>query len=115
LPRRTPSTSRPGDRFEVELTREAEKDLKRLRPWKEQATRALVELEEDPYLGHALTGSLRGTRSLEFSLRGSGVYRAVYVVIENARVCLVFIVGPHENIYDKAERRVAALKRAGRI
>jgi mRNA-degrading endonuclease RelE of RelBE toxin-antitoxin system len=105
----------PADRFEVELTRDAEKDLKRLRPWTEQATRALVKLEADPYLGHPLTGRLSGTRSLEFALRGSGVHWEVYVVVENARVCLVFIVRPHENIYDKAVRRGAALKRAGRI
>jgi addiction module RelE/StbE family toxin len=103
------------ERFTVELTREAEKDLKRLRPWTEQATRAILKLEEAPYLGHPLTGSLKGTRSLEFSLKGSGVYRAVYVVTDDRRVCLIIIIGPHENIYDKAERRVAALRRAGRV
>jgi hypothetical protein len=52
---------------------------------------------------------------LEFSLRGGGAYRAVYVVLEEERLCLVFLVGPHENIYDRAERRVAALRRSGRI
>ena len=98
----------PSERFTVELTAQAEKDLKRLRPWTEQATGALLQLEEDPYRGHTLSGSLRGTRSLEFSLKGGGVYRAVYLALEDERVCLVFIVGPHENIY-KAERRVAAL------
>ena len=103
------------ERFAVELTREAEKDLKRLRPWAEQATNAILQLEENPNLGHPLTGSLKGTRSLEFSLRGSGVYRAVYIVLDDNRTCLVFMVGPHENIYDRAERRVSALKRAGRI
>lgn len=105
----------PVERFEVELTADAEKDLKRLRPWTDQATRAILRLEDDPYRGHPLTGSLRGVRSLEFTLKGSGAYRAVYVVLDDDRVCLVFLVGPHENIYDKAERRVAALKRAGRI
>jgi mRNA-degrading endonuclease RelE of RelBE toxin-antitoxin system len=103
------------ERFAVELTREVEKDLKRLRPWTDQALRAILRLEENPNLGHALTGSLKGARSLEFSLRGSGVCRALYVVLDDSRTCLVFMVGPHENIYDKAERRVAALKRAGRI
>jgi mRNA-degrading endonuclease RelE of RelBE toxin-antitoxin system len=48
-------------------------------------------------------------------LRGGGAYRAVYVVLEEHHTCLVFIVGPHENTYDKAERRLAALRRAGRI
>jgi mRNA-degrading endonuclease RelE of RelBE toxin-antitoxin system len=101
------------ERFEVKLTREAAKDLKRLRPWAEQAAQAISVLEEDPYRGHPLTGSLKGARALEFSLKGSGVYRAVYGINEDLRRCVVFIVGPHENIYDRAERRAAALKRTG--
>jgi mRNA-degrading endonuclease RelE of RelBE toxin-antitoxin system len=105
----------PTERFSVELTREAERDLKRLRPWTEQALRTILRLEENLNLGHPLTGSLKGARSLEFSLRGSGVFRALYVVLDDNQSCLVFMVGPHENIYDKAERRVAALKRAGRL
>lgn len=104
-----------SERYDVQLTRQAEKDLKALRPWTAQATRVILQLEEDPNRGHTLTGSLRGTRSLEFSLKGGGAYRVVYVVLDEERVCLVFIVGPHENIYDKAERRYTALKRAGEI
>jgi mRNA-degrading endonuclease RelE of RelBE toxin-antitoxin system len=46
-------------------------------------------------------------------LKGSGEFRTVYLLLEDDRVCLVFVVGPHENIDDKAERRVAALKRSG--
>lgn len=101
--------------FAVEPTREAEKDLLRLRPWTAQATQAVFRLENDPYSGHSLTGSLKGARALGFTLKGGGAYRAVYVVLEETRTCLVFIVGPHENIYEEAERRLAALRRAGRI
>jgi mRNA-degrading endonuclease RelE of RelBE toxin-antitoxin system len=97
--------------YRVELTEQAEKDLTRLRPFVAEATRALLALETDPLRGHTLTGSLRGTRSLEFSLKGSGVCRAVYVVLDDEHVCLIFIVGTHENIYAKAERRAAALRR----
>jgi mRNA-degrading endonuclease RelE of RelBE toxin-antitoxin system len=103
------------ERFRVTLTRDAEKDLKRLRPWTQQATNAILALEDDPYRGHVLSGSLKGARSLEFSLRGGGTYRAVYGVNEELRRCLVFIIGPHENIYDKAERRISALRRDGLI
>lgn len=99
------------ERFEVELTDQAEKDLKRLRPWTDQAVQALLQLESNPHRGHTLAGSLRGARSLEFSLKGGGQYRAVYLVLDDEKVCLVFIVGPHENIYEKAERRVAALRK----
>jgi mRNA-degrading endonuclease RelE of RelBE toxin-antitoxin system len=100
-------------RYTVELVRDAEKDLKKLRPWTEQATRQLLRLEEDPMAGHPLTGVLRGTRALEFTLKGGGAYRAVYTVLDDDRVCVVLIVGPHENIYLKAERRYRAwLRRA---
>ena len=102
-------------RFGVQLTREAEKDLEKLRPHVERASRVIAALSDDPFRGHALAGDLKGTRSLEFSLPGSGAYRAVYVVIDNERICLIFIVGPHENIYDRAKRRLQALKRSGRI
>ncbi|MGH2532659.1 MAG: type II toxin-antitoxin system RelE family toxin [Thermomicrobiales bacterium] len=101
--------------YTVELTPQAEKDLMRLRPWTAQATRVLQRLEENPTSGHSLAGNLKGTRSLEFALKGGGVYRAVYVVLDDERTCLVFIVGPHENTYDRAERRVDALRRSGRI
>lgn len=104
-----------SSRYRIELTREAEKDLKKLRPHVERASRTIGALADEPYRGHALAGDLKGTRSLEFSLPGSGVYRAVYVVIDDEHVCLIFIVGPHENIYDRAKRRLQALRRSGRI
>ena len=104
-----------SQRFEVVLTRQAERDLRDLRPWTAQATRVLLQLEEQPLRGHPLTGSLSGARALEFSLRGGGAYRAAYVVLNDERVCLVFLVGPHENIYARAERRLAALRRSGEI
>lgn len=103
------------DRYTVELTRQAEKDLKDLRPWTKQATTEILRLEQEPRRGHTLSGSLRGARALEFSLKGSGVFRAVYTILDEERVCLVFIVGPHENIYVKAQRRYDALRRAGDI
>jgi hypothetical protein len=62
---------------------------------------------DDPFLGHTLSGNLNRLRSLEFTLKGSGAHRALYVVFEAEQVCLVFIVGPHENIYRKAERQLA--------
>jgi mRNA-degrading endonuclease RelE of RelBE toxin-antitoxin system len=105
------TSSRSG----IQLTREAQKDLKNLRPHGERASRVIRGLADDPFRGHALTGDLKGTRALEFSLPGSGAYHAVYVVIDDDQICLIFIVGPHENIYDRAKRRLQALKRSGRI
>jgi mRNA-degrading endonuclease RelE of RelBE toxin-antitoxin system len=102
-------------RFQVELTDGAKKDLKKLRQHREQIGEALGRLEENPLAGHTLQGTLYRLRSLEFTVRGSGAFRAVYGVLETDAVCLVVIVGPHENIYDRAERRVEALRAAGVI
>ena len=102
-------------RFTVQLTREAEKDLKRLRSHTDRVIRAILKLEDDPLLGHPLAGCLKGTRSLEFSLPGSGVYRAIYTIGDENHFCLDIIIGPHESIYDRAERRVKALRQAGLI
>jgi mRNA-degrading endonuclease RelE of RelBE toxin-antitoxin system len=99
-------------RFAVELLRQAENDLDALKNHRAEAVREILRLEENPELGHLLSGSLRGTRSLEFNLKGSGAYRAVYTVVDERYVCIVFIVGPHENIYKKAERRWAAVKKS---
>jgi hypothetical protein len=73
----------------------------------------LGRLEENPLAGHILRGTLYSLRSLEFTVKGSGAFRAVYGVLDADAVCLVVIVGPHENIYDRAERRVEALRAAG--
>jgi hypothetical protein len=69
---------------------------------------------DEPLAGHALRSSLYNLRALEFTVKGSGAFRAVYGVLETDAVCLV-IVGSHENIYDRAERRVEALRAAGVI
>lgn len=102
-----------GERFRVELTRSAEKDVRRLRPWTERAVEALARLEEDPHRGHPLAGSLRGMWSLEFSLPG-GAYRAAYMVVSDERVCVVFLIGPHEGFYQRATRRAAEIERRRR-
>ncbi len=95
--------------WRVELTRKAEKDVRGLRPWTAQVLRAIAVLEDDHQRGHTLKGSLRSVRSLEFNLRGGGAYRAAYIAVPDERVCVVFIVGSHENFYAKAERRYEAL------
>ena len=98
-------------RVEVQLTRAAQKDLRDLRHDMQGVARQLARLEENPTAGHPLKGSLAGARSLELTLRGGGAYRAVYVVHRDT-VCIVFIIGPHENIYRKAESRLAALRQS---
>lgn len=67
-----------SERYNVQLTRSAEKDLRRLRHWTTRALAALAHLETEPYRGHGLAGRLRDVRSLEFSLP-DGAYRAAYI------------------------------------
>jgi hypothetical protein len=75
--------------------------------------RAIAVLETDPLAGHALSGALHGLRSLGFTVKGSGAFRAVYGLPDDGTVCLIVVVGPHENIYDQAERRIKSLRAAG--
>jgi len=79
--------------YRVEVTRKAEKDIEGLRPYSDRVVRELLALEQEPTRGHSLLRELKGARSLEFSLPG-GAHRALYVVKERDRVCLVFYVGP---------------------
>jgi phage-related protein len=96
--------------YELRLTRNAEKDILGLRGLTEHATIELLALKHDPHKGHPLQGSLRGIRALEFSLKGVA-YRAAYVALVDEQVCLVFMVGPHEGFYEKAEQRVKGLRK----
>ncbi len=98
-----------SDRYGIELTRRAEKDLDDLKQDRDRVVRKLERLRDDPQAGHTLKGALRGARALEFNLRGGGAYRAVYTIIDDERLCIVFVVGSHEKIYKVAERRYAAL------
>lgn len=95
--------------FEIRLTRKAKKDLIRLRDLTEKAMDEILELKKNPRKGHVLSGSLRGARALSFSLKGVS-YRTAYVVMENEQVCLVFMIGPHEGFYKKAQRRAKSIK-----
>ena len=104
----------PPDPFSVHLTRKAQKDLDDLRNFADRATNAILKLENEPQRGHELRGSLRGARSLEFSLAG-GAYRAAYVILDKERICLVFMIAPHENFYREATRRLEALQRSRAI
>lgn len=95
----------PDEPYRVKLTPAAEKDLDRLKNRRDQAVRTILRLEQQPHLGHPLVGGLRGVRSLKVSLPGGAVHRAAYILVEEERVVVVFLVGPHENFYKKAERR----------
>ena len=94
----------------VELTPPAQRDLKALWDISEEVTDHIRELKIDPEKGHPLSGSLQGVRALEFSMQGSGQYRAAYLYSASENKVTVFMVGSHENFYDEANRRVKLMK-----
>ena len=96
--------------FLVELTSQAVKDLKRLSRIEDEILEHLGELKENHAKGHGLAQNLQGARSLEFNIKGSGAYRAAYVVQEDEQKVTVFLIGTHENFYDEAGRRVKLIK-----
>jgi mRNA-degrading endonuclease RelE of RelBE toxin-antitoxin system len=100
--------------WSIQFTPPAVKDIKRLKENAGKMLKAIGQLAADPNKGHTLEGTLKGVRSLEHNPPG-GAYRAAYVLSTQDKVCLVFVVGPHEGFYDKATRRVSALRRAGTI
>lgn len=44
-------------------------------------------------------------------MKGGGSYRAVYTILEDDRVCIIFLIGSRENIYEIVQRRWDALKK----
>lgn len=94
----------------VELTALAIKDLKKLSTIEDEIIIELKVLKTKPHAGHALSQNLQGVRALEFSIKGSGEYRAAYVVQEAEMKITIFMIGTHENFYETAAKRVKSLK-----
>lgn len=96
--------------FRVELLSHAQKDLKGLWRIREEVVTALRQLETVPDKGHDLSQDLQGIRSLEFSIKGSGMFRAAYLLIEEDQACSVLAIGPHQNFYDLVRKRMKLVK-----
>ncbi len=100
------------NRYTVHITKAVEEDLKEFDSYRSKVIQEIIILEDNPQAGHALKGKLKGLRSLEFSLP-SGACRAIYKIRDDKHICLIIIVGYHENIYDKAQRRIESLIKSG--
>ena len=103
-----------NESYEVQITKSVEDDLKDFGSYRKKVIEEILVLEKNPMAGHPLKGKLKGMLSLEFSLP-NGACRAVYKVKEDMQICLVIIIGYHENIYEKAQRRVEYLIKNGMI
>ncbi|MBF0503227.1 MAG: type II toxin-antitoxin system RelE/ParE family toxin [Candidatus Riflebacteria bacterium] len=96
--------------FRVELLGAAQKDLKRLWKIREEVVAALLNLEKTPDKGHDLAQDLQGILALEFPIKGSGQFRAAYLMVEEDETCTVIAIGPHENFYDLVRTRLKLVK-----
>jgi mRNA-degrading endonuclease RelE of RelBE toxin-antitoxin system len=95
-----------SDPFLVEFSKDAKKDLKKYRSAAPLVGKAVARLAVDPELGEMLSGDLAVFRSLHIAVKGSGEFRAVYLIEADARVCLVFAIGPREGFYQSLKRRL---------
>lgn len=55
-----------SDKFAIQVTKAAEKDLDGPEPYRKRVVSELRALEGDPHKGHAFHGKLREYRALEF-------------------------------------------------
>lgn len=94
------------ERYRVELSAAAQRDLKGFRHAVNPILDVLSRLESDPTRGHNLSGDLGGLRAIEIFVKGSGAFRAAYEVDEVELTCLVVAIGPHEGFYERLRRRM---------
>jgi len=105
-----------GEKYEIHTTRAVEKELDKLpKDHFEVVKDEILSLEDNPLKGKPLKGKLKDCRSTKFTLPGKGDYRVIYVPKESSKACLVFFIGPRENIYEEAVRKVEALRKQGLI
>jgi mRNA interferase RelE/StbE len=83
--------------YRVLLSRQAEKFYKKLqRNVRGRVRKALIGLEDEPYVGKRLHGGLRGSYSLRV-----GKIRIVYNILEKDKAVYVIAIGPRKTIYKR--------------
>jgi len=105
------------DSYSVELLKTAEDDLDNLKHKRDEAVEKLRELEKNPKeKASTLSGhDLQPLYCYSFNLKGSGSYRAIFDLLEEDKVCLLLVIGPRENFYPKARKKIKDLKKKGLI
>jgi mRNA-degrading endonuclease RelE of RelBE toxin-antitoxin system len=90
--------------YRIYITPSARKEAKRLpKHVREAAVQATRVLENDPYAGERLTGSLHMLYSLHFS-NGGSQYRIAYSVDLERSLVMVHLIQARENFYEKLKR-----------
>ena len=90
--------------FQVHITPSARKEAKKLaKQAREFVVEASKTLEQNPYAGERLTGSLHMLYSFHFSAGGVQYWMA-YHVDEKQKLVIVHLVQSRENFYKKLKR-----------
>ncbi|MFN4218687.1 MAG: type II toxin-antitoxin system RelE family toxin [Candidatus Bipolaricaulia bacterium] len=94
-------------RYQLVLSRAAAKDLQSLPPKliKQLQNKCLPVLSVNPRgAGNPKHGPLAGLYSYNFGPRRG--YRIVYEVVDSERLVVVIAIGPHDQAYRRARRRI---------
>ncbi len=103
----------PSARWHVNITDEADRDLKRLRKRDRKAWREAVAilrlLKDDPYIGEACDPPLRGVWRTHF---GSDKHRIAWLVQEDVGRVDILAAGPKTpTYYDRVHQRLTQVLR----
>jgi mRNA interferase RelE/StbE len=83
--------------YTVLLSRQAEKFYKKLnKNLKDRVKEALIALQNQPHLGKALHGNLKGNCSIRI-----GKTRIIYTVSEKDKTIYTIAIGPRKKIYQQ--------------
>lgn len=99
-------------RWEIVTHRIARKDLRPFRHVLADLEAKIAVLAMRPDAGEELDGTLKGVRSLKFSLKGVGECRVAYFKLAPDRICLLFLIASRENFYAEATRRLQAIRKS---
>ena len=103
--------------YSIKTIKSAEDDLDKLKHKRDEAVKELLKLEDNPKekSSSLAGGHFQGLYSYSFTLKGAGSYRAIFDLIEENKVCLLIVIGPRENFYRTARKKVKNLKDRGII
>ncbi|MBP1996133.1 type II toxin-antitoxin system RelE family toxin [Paenibacillus eucommiae] len=91
--------------FELNISNQAKKDLKRLdKSVIKEVLSILESIAENPHAGEPLHGNLTHLKKWSFTHLGVG-YRIAYQIFEEHIEVKIMQIGTRENFYDELKRR----------
>jgi mRNA interferase RelE/StbE len=94
--------------YEIIFSSAAERFFKKIKekPLKEAYKNALLEISQNPYIGHAKSGDLAGIYGYDVKYQGVN-YEIAYTIHEtNGKKVVVLLAGTRENFYEQLKRYI---------